>query len=554
MVGACPSARLTRRLWFALSVFAAGLIAPVSGASADHGASGVVLLANREDPDSLAIARHYAAVRGVPLKNIIALPLRSAETITWPEFVASLWQPLLDELVRTGWIDAVPMISRDAVGRRVYGAHSHRISALVVCRGVPLRIDHDSNLLSDAAGTRIPPQFRTNAGAVDSELSLIAQPNYAINGFVANPLFAQESPSALARDSVVKVSRLDGPSVADAMELVDLAVAAEASGLWGRAYVDFSGRDPLGDRWLEDVRKRLLQEPFDIVIDRASEPFAEDARFDAPVLYFGWYARDITGPLAARTFRFPVGAIALHIHSYSAVSLRSATAGWVGPLVARGATAALGNVREPFLQHTHRPDLLLRVLLRGATLADAAYYALPSLSWQAVLVGDPLYRPFARSANDQSNADQPNRRDYATLARMRQALDQGNRSGALDIGTQALAHNPGLALAVAVSELHESGRRLDEAASALGSAVLPPVFPADQWGLAAVAAQMFSRFGQADRARELWVRILASPGLPLRLRQKWLPTAIGVADASGDRLQASRWRVELAPAVSTTPP
>ena len=163
MAVACSSARITRRLWLALAVFAVWLHGPVSVAAVDRGAVGIVLLANREDADSVAIARHYAAVRGVPLENIIALPLRSAETITWPEFVSSLWQPLMDELVRAGWVDAVPMATRDPAGRRTYGAHSHRISALVVCRGVPLRIEHDAALLGDAAGGRTPPQFRTNA-------------------------------------------------------------------------------------------------------------------------------------------------------------------------------------------------------------------------------------------------------------------------------------------------------------------------------------------------------------------------------------------------------
>jgi uncharacterized protein (TIGR03790 family) len=109
-----------------------------------------------------------------------------------------------------------------------YAAHSHRISALVVCRGVPLRLDHDPSLLPDPIAGRIAPPYRTNAGAVDAELSLLAQPNYPINGLVANPLYATDRPSLLALSSVVKVGRLDGPTVADAMDLVDRAVAAES--------------------------------------------------------------------------------------------------------------------------------------------------------------------------------------------------------------------------------------------------------------------------------------------------------------------------------------
>jgi uncharacterized protein (TIGR03790 family) len=112
-------------------------------------------------------------------------------------------------------------------------------------------------------------------------------------------------------------------------------------------------------------------------------------------LYFGWYAPDANGPFVPAEPRLARGAIAIHIHSLSARTLRRETdAGWAAPLVAKGAAATFGNVAEPYLQLTHRPDLLLQALAKGATLGDAAYEALPALGWMAVLVGDPLYRPF----------------------------------------------------------------------------------------------------------------------------------------------------------------
>lgn len=77
----------------------------------------VVVVANSDAPDSVAIAEHYSDVRGVPRANVIALKMPTAETITWGEFVASIWQPLEDELVRRGWIDAIPMDLVDEVHR-----------------------------------------------------------------------------------------------------------------------------------------------------------------------------------------------------------------------------------------------------------------------------------------------------------------------------------------------------------------------------------------------------------------------------------------------------
>ena len=86
--------------------------------------------------------------------------------------------------------------------------------------------------------------------------------------------------------------------------------------------------------------------------------------------------------------------MAVHIHSFSASSLRHADAGWVAPLLAKGAAASLGNVYEPYLQMTAHLDILNDRLLHGFTLAESAYMATRALSWMTVVLGDPLYRPF----------------------------------------------------------------------------------------------------------------------------------------------------------------
>ena len=61
-----------------------------------------------------------------------------------------------------------------------------------------------------------------------------------------------------------------------------------------------------------------------------------------------------------------------------------------------GAAASLGNVYEPYLGFTTNLGTLARVLLAGHNLAESYYAAQPVLSWMSVLVGDPLYRPYAR--------------------------------------------------------------------------------------------------------------------------------------------------------------
>ena len=112
-------------------------------------------------------------------------------------------------------------------------------------------------------------------------------------------------------------------------------------------------------------------------------------------LYYGWYAGGMSrARWLTRDFDFKPGAIAVHIHSYSASSLRHADAGWVAPLLVKGAAASLGNVYEPYLQMTAHLDIFNDRLLHGFTFAESAYMATRALSWMSVVVGDPLYRPF----------------------------------------------------------------------------------------------------------------------------------------------------------------
>jgi hypothetical protein len=113
-----------------------------------------------------------------------------------------------------------------------------------------------------------------------------------------------------------------------------------------------------------------------------------------PALYYGWYTGNVAGPFALPNFRLTRGAVAIHIHSYSAATLRNPTGNWCGPLLMAGAAATFGNVYEPYLAFTPQIDIFNERLLDGFTFAEAAWMASRATSWQTTVVGDPLYRPF----------------------------------------------------------------------------------------------------------------------------------------------------------------
>jgi uncharacterized protein (TIGR03790 family) len=59
-----------------------------------------------------------------------------------------------------------------------------------------------------------------------------------------------------------------------------------------------------------------------------------------------------------------------------------------------GITATMGAVAEPYLFAFPRPEEFFSQLLEGASLVEAFYRTKRFNSWQLVLIGDPLYRPF----------------------------------------------------------------------------------------------------------------------------------------------------------------
>lgn len=536
-------------------VSAAAVRLSAAGESGPEAAARVIILANRDDPESLRLADYYARRRGVPAANILALPLPLAESVSWPDFVRTLFAPLQDELVRRGWIDAVGMELHDELGRRKYAVSGHRIAYLVVCRGVPLKIQHDAALYRDVPPLTHNRQFRVNGAAVDAELSLLAQSGTPINAFVPNPLFRKDRPAGVDAAPVVKVSRLEAPTFAQARALVDSALAVERTGLIGRAYVDIGGPHKHGDQWLEATVRELEALHYDLDVQRERDPLAASARADAVALYFGWYAGNLNGPFALPGYRFAPGAIALHIHSYSAPTLRQENGGgWCGPLLARGVAATFGNVNEPYLELTHQPQLLMRALARGDTLGDAAYYALPALSWQAIVIGDPLYRPFKVPLAQQWSARDGASPRLAPYLALREAhrLEAENRVTEAEALVRAtLRDTPGLALALERARQLEAAGDPAGAAHALDFARYLKTASADEWGLLALVARRLAALGAPESALAVWRTVLAFD-LPRPVRTAWLREAATTAAQAGNLDQSIRWERELVE--SSAPP
>ena len=88
----------------------------------------------------------------------------------------------------------------------------------------------------------------------------------------------------------------------------------------------------------------------------------------------------------------------MHLHSFSARATLRPAKNWCGGLLEKGAAVTVGNVYEPYLHLTHDFSILQQRLLAGFSWGEACWMAMPVTSWQGVVLGDPLYRPFLHLA------------------------------------------------------------------------------------------------------------------------------------------------------------
>ncbi len=380
-----------KRLLLALFLFSLGR-SEAGAASASELAQATVVVYNRAAPESAELARFYARARQIPTDQVIGLDCSTEEEISRQEYDEAIANPLRKIFAERNWWS----LSEAAGGAPVASRCSIHFVALI--RGMPLKIRSTAEYPGDKPQAN--QVLSQNNASVDSELTLLGYFNRQISGPGNNPYYESYLPVTQLRElPLLLVARLDGPSAAIVRQMITDAVATEKTGLWGRAYVDAanntSGGLADGDEWLRTVVKNLRQAGIPTVYDSASELFPAGYPMTDCALYYGWYAEGASGPFTDPDFSFRPGAVAVHLHSFSANSLRSPAANWVAPLLSKGAAASLGNVYEPYLQLTAHLDIFNDRLLHGFTFAESAWMAQRVVSWMTVAVGDPLYRPYA---------------------------------------------------------------------------------------------------------------------------------------------------------------
>ncbi len=367
----------------------------VPGAGGDNPADFAVVVYNAADPLSRDLAQFYAERRGIDQERVVAITCPITEEISREEYDTTIAGPLRAAFDAHRWWQRTPDRPDKEPSSVVTGT---RIRFLVLMRGVPLRIKPTTRYAGDFSNMPSPIKDQ-NAASVDGELAALGLFTRSISGFVPNPLFRSFARYAEnGQPGVLFTGRLDAPTGTMVRRMIEDGLAVEKTGLWGRCYVDaraLTAPNPLavGDEWMGRIASEIGPRVLPTVFDRHEAQFPTAYPMNDAALYFGWYSEQAAGPVTRDDFRFRPGAVACHIHSFSATSVRDPTRWWVAPLLNRGADAVLGNVYEPYLTLTTNLDVFAQRLTDGYTFAESAWLATPGLSWMNTVVGDPLYRP-----------------------------------------------------------------------------------------------------------------------------------------------------------------
>ena len=388
----------------------------------------VVVVANKMAWHSVDLAKYYMKVRDIPSDNLIQLKATSDEICSREDYDKDVASPVKAFLEKN-----------DPAG--------HRFHCLVTMYGVPLRVlapKLTSKEQEELLGLQIQLGYirgrikkegpeQGNRGlkslkeeeaklkkeidhvnkvfqgaSVDSELALVRENNCSLEGWLPNKYFLGYRGKEIKNmpQKVMLVSRLDGPSEEIVRRIINDSLQAEKEGLQGKAYFDARWPDP-GNKELNGTAfydlaihktARLVEKSkrMGVVIDSQQKLFQPGECPDA-ALYCGWYS------LAhyVDAFTWVRGAVGYHIASGECSTLKNkGSQVWCKMMLEKGVAATLGPVAEPYVQAFPIPDVFFGLLLDGRlSLAECYALANPFWSWQMVLIGDPLYRPFKNSRN-----------------------------------------------------------------------------------------------------------------------------------------------------------
>jgi uncharacterized protein (TIGR03790 family) len=377
-------------LLFALLLFSTSLISQT--------AENVLLVINESSSISMNVGMYYAQKREIQKTNILRIKTTREDSLEREDFSRQIEAPIASWLSRNSAQD--------------------RILYIVLTKGIPLRVNGDSG----PDGT---------VASVDSELTLLYRKmvgrSIPTKGPVKNPYFLGNSAGTQARQfshqeqDIYLVCRLDGYNESDIRGLIDRGFTPSKD---GKILLD--SKESLSDKgniWLKQTAELLNQLGYQdrVVFENSSKVLTNEKNV---LGYYSWGSNDPEIRVRHFGFKFVPGALAGMFVSTDGRTFAEPPASWTigawgdkagyfadspqslaGDLIREGVTGVAGHVAEPYLEATIHPNILFPSYLTGFNLAESYYLATPYLSWQTVVIGDPLCAPYRTKSLSTSEID-----------------------------------------------------------------------------------------------------------------------------------------------------
>ena len=334
----------------------------------------VLVVLNQSSAVSRQIAAYYMKARAIPPPNLCALRTTEDEHVSRDVFNKEIAKPL-----------AACLLAKKLHEQILY---------IVTTKGVPLVIDGSMGIGGEYA-------------SVDSELTMlyedIRRGRHDLGGPLNNPFFGKiDIPFTHPRFPMYLVTRLAGYDFADVKGIIDKSLLARNR---GKFVIDLRSADDVnGNKWLRNAamllpKDRVIFDETDDVLYKQKDVIgfaswgSNDKNRHNRLVGFDWLPGGIMTEFVstnARTFKRPPDSWTISTFKDTKLFWADSPQTLTADYIHEGATGASGHTDEPYVQYCPRPDYLLPAYYNGRNLAESYYAAIMGLSWQNVVVGDPL--------------------------------------------------------------------------------------------------------------------------------------------------------------------
>ncbi len=343
----------------------------------------VVVIVNHNSPASVNIGYYFQQARNIPSSHIISISGSTNELIDSLEF----------EQIRAQIESQLAIIQL-----------TDSINYLVTTKGIPLKIESTCAITSNGS-----------CASFDSEIGLILgtySSSIGVGSSIPNPYYGATQPFSRADYGIYLVTRLDGYTVQDVLNLIDRTGPETPINLaTSNAIVDLNlatGGDSayMMDFYLQPTYDFFTNNAWNAQLDANLNPLLNQTDV-AAYIYEGMSVVSNVN----LNYTWTEGSIATMSTGKSAITFDTATNSsnnlLLADLISEGCTGAYGHIDNIFFGQMLNAETLVKRYfdpLENYNFAESCFMSEGYLSWQGVAIGDPKSSVVL---NDLASIDKP---------------------------------------------------------------------------------------------------------------------------------------------------